>query len=272
MPTKRQFSVFVSKLNTVAARFGIRFGSWEIGREVNFLDVTLYFDVNNKIHYCIYTKPTDARNYLRTDSFHALHTFKSVAFSQMLRVANRNSKDDTRKEDLEQLIIDLKRSGHSGEVLKKLEPIVLQRVVAPEESVTENTQSESPETVVFTVQHFQELPELKKLLRETEEELHPLTGPLKITVATKNGVSIGNWVIRNSAIGKVKDDNQGSEGRSQKCGAGGCKTCTHMSRGGDKMVINGLELTIPPRFSCKRPETVFMLRHVNCVGIQGRKR
>ena len=89
--TKRQFSLFVSNLNTLAEAFGIRFGSWEIGKSVNFLDLTLYLDDQNKVQYKIYTKPTDARNYLRTD--------------------------------MEQL--DLKRSGHELEQLEDLEPLVL---------------------------------------------------------------------------------------------------------------------------------------------------
>ena len=89
--TKRQFSLFVTNLNALAENFGIRFGSWEIGKSVNFLDLTLYLDDQNKVQYKIYTKPTDARNYLRTDSFHPPHVFRSVAFSQMLRVVSRNS-------------------------------------------------------------------------------------------------------------------------------------------------------------------------------------
>ena len=40
--TKRQFSLFVTNLNAFAENFGIRFGSWEIGKSVNFLDLTLY--------------------------------------------------------------------------------------------------------------------------------------------------------------------------------------------------------------------------------------
>ena len=77
----------------MASEFEIRFGSWELGKEVNFLDITLYLDSENKIQYKLYTKPTDARNYLRTDSLNPNHVFNSVAFSQMQRVANRNSKE-----------------------------------------------------------------------------------------------------------------------------------------------------------------------------------
>ncbi|KAL5264455.1 hypothetical protein ACHWQZ_G005523 [Mnemiopsis leidyi] len=131
--TTRQFSLFVSNLNTLAENFGIRFGSWEIGKSVNFLDLTLYLDEQNKVQYKIYKKPTDARNYLRTDSFHPPHVFRSVAFSQMLRVVSRNSQENTRYEDMEQLKTDLKRSGHDLEQLEDLEPAVYRRFVAPEE-------------------------------------------------------------------------------------------------------------------------------------------
>ena len=152
--TKRQFSLFVSNLNTLAETFGIRFGSWEIGKSVNFLDLTLYLDDQNKVQYKIYQKPTDARNYLRTDSFHPQHVFRSVAFSQMLRVVSRNSQDDTRFEDMEQLKKDLKRSGHELEKLEDLEPLVYMRYVAPEEdSFVPDTTSES---LVFPVNYMRE--------------------------------------------------------------------------------------------------------------------
>ena len=166
--SQRQFNLFVSLLNQLAAPFGIRFGSWSIGRSVNVLDLMLYLDALNKIHYRLFTKPTDARNHLRTHSFHALHVFNSVAFSQMLRVINRNSKDETREADLKVLKADLKRSGQNPAVLDTLEAKALSHCHS-EPSNDANQENSKVPSLVFPVDYFLEIPELKNLMVELQE-------------------------------------------------------------------------------------------------------
>ena len=73
--TLRQFNLFVQKLNMLAKPFGIQFGDQQVGRSVNYLDVTLYLDDQNQIQYKLFTKETDARLYLKTNSFHPPHGF-----------------------------------------------------------------------------------------------------------------------------------------------------------------------------------------------------
>ena len=114
---------------------------------------------------------TDARIYLRTDSFHPAHVFKSVAFSQMLRVANRNSKVETRSSDLSQLKKDLACSGHNITKLNNLESKVLQQLNTPKEK-SEDTPTKT--TIVFPVQYFEELPQLKELLKDIEADIKAL--------------------------------------------------------------------------------------------------
>ena len=47
-------------------------------------DLCVYLDENNSIHYCGYTKPTDAKLY-KPNSFKPMSVFNSIPFSQMLR-------------------------------------------------------------------------------------------------------------------------------------------------------------------------------------------
>ena len=101
--SKRQFDLFVSKLNIAAKPFGIQFGDCQFGKSVNYLDVQLTLGEDNQIEYKLFKKETDARLYLNTDSFHPQHVFRSVVFSQMIRVIQRNSKDVTCVEDLAEL-------------------------------------------------------------------------------------------------------------------------------------------------------------------------
>ena len=73
---------------------------------------------------------------------------------------------------MEQLKKDLKRSGHELEKLEDLEPLVYRRYVAPEEdSFVSNTDSDS---LVFPVNYMREIPELKKVLKETERIVQPV--------------------------------------------------------------------------------------------------
>ncbi|KAL5264621.1 hypothetical protein ACHWQZ_G005636 [Mnemiopsis leidyi] len=239
--TARQFSHFVQKLNELAAHFGIKFGSWELGKEINFLDITLYLDASNKIQYKLYTKPTDARNYLRTDSFHPNHVFNSVAFSQMLRVANRNSREETRQSDLQQLKSDLHRSGHDMAKLDNLEVKV--REQSSSSSATTVEETAHPKTnIVFPVQYFLELPQLKAVLRDIESDIEVLLGPTKIVTASKKGRSIRNKILRNSSICRAPIED--SSNWVQRCNSPRCLTCKHMCKAGDVFVVNDQTLKV----------------------------
>ena len=70
MGSTRQFNLFVDLLNKLAEPFRIRFADQQIGKSVKFLDLTLNLDPNYQIQYRLFRKETDARNYLRTDSYH----------------------------------------------------------------------------------------------------------------------------------------------------------------------------------------------------------
>ena len=110
--TENQFTIFVETLNRLAAPFGIKFGDWQIGNTVHFLDLNLEIDSENQIQYRLFRKETDARLYFRTDGFHSKHVFESVAFSQMIRIMERNSLHHTRVEDIQDLKNDLQKCGH----------------------------------------------------------------------------------------------------------------------------------------------------------------
>ena len=262
--TQRQFDSFVQKLNRLASEFGIRFGSWELGKEVNFLDITLYLDSDNKIQHKLYTKPTDARNYLRTDSFHPNHVFNSVAFSQMQRVANRNSKEETRQSDLQQLKSDLRRSGHDPAKLDALEHKVMEQMV---NTPTQPEEAPPPTTkIVFPVHHFFEMHQLKAVLKDIETDIRALLGPTKVVVASKKGRSIGNRVLRNSAICRTPAEDKSDW--VQKCNAPRCLTCKHMCSAGEEFIINDQKLKVPSRFDCKTRNCIYIAQCKLCKNIE----
>ena len=70
--TRRSFENFVKRLNKETNKYGINFqiNEIEFGKSVNFLDITLYINENNRIQHKSYMKPTDAKHYLGPQSFH----------------------------------------------------------------------------------------------------------------------------------------------------------------------------------------------------------
>ncbi len=264
--TKRQFSLFVELLNKATIPFGIRFGSWDIGKEVNFLDVTLYLDNNNKIQNRLYRKPTDARNYLRTDSFHPPHVFDSVVYSQLLRVMERNSKEDTLKEDISQLRNDLQRSGHKRSALNRMEPKAWEAHLENSREHTEvaGVAEDKPQTLIFSVNYFSELQELKKVVSEVQSDIEQLIGPSKTTFATRKGRSIANRVLRNGAIGRESTATRSNGEWSQKCNDSRCQTCKLMADGGEVFKINNMELKVPKDFNCKTNYCIYCAQCLIC--------
>ena len=63
----------------------IKFTFESSSENFHFLDVTLTLD-NTTINTGLYTKPTDTHAYLSPSSCHPQHTFKSIVYSQALRV------------------------------------------------------------------------------------------------------------------------------------------------------------------------------------------
>ena len=249
--TERQFHLFVDNLNCEAAKFGIKFGSWSIGKSVDFLDVKLTIDDSCNIQYRLFKKATDARNFLRTDSFHSPHVFSSVPYSQMLRVINRNSQVDTLREDIAELKSDLVKSGYRINDLESLEV----KAMECDTNITPTEEDES-ESVVFSVDYFQDIKELKKVVKECEEDLKLLLGNTRVIFAIRKGQSIGNRVVRNSAICEVPVVNTSIH--QQKCGMALCKSCNHMMEGGSLININGLDLKVPMKYDCSTNNCIYL--------------
>ena len=192
--------------------------------------------ISNKIQYKLYT---DARNYLRTDSFHPNHVFNSAAFSQMLRVANQNSKEDTRKSDIKQLKSDLHRSGHG--MMAKLDNLegkvrgIVEYACYPRRGVSPRNHGCIPRSVFLRATT---VTLLKTVLQDIESVVEALLGPSKIIVASENGCSIDNNVLRNSSVCRAPTADSSTSNWVQRCNAPRCLTCKHMCKAGDVFVIN----------------------------------
>ena len=149
---------------------------------VNYLDATLYLDEHGQVQYTLFRKETDARQYLSPASFHPNNVFEAVAFSQMLRIIERNSKDATCVDNLKELKADLIKAGHSEERLDILEPkAVLRSIESDGGRVLDVEQdnvsdSKTKETLVFKTKYFPEIKALKSTVNKVKNDIKHAIG------------------------------------------------------------------------------------------------
>lgn len=196
----------------------------------------------------LFKKPTDARTYLNTNSFHPEHVFSSIPFSQMIRVIKRNTKEESCLEDLNELKEDLIKSGYNSETLETIEKKAFERVATPRiKASSENN------TVIFTVDYFEDIKALKELIRNIEEDIKAVFGDIKIMLATRKCSSIGNLVVKNKMLCTL--DNVRSI--NQQCKDKRCKICPLMITS-HSVTINNKKLLIPKHLNCKSSECIYL--------------
>ena len=248
--TEEEFNNFIKNLNKETKTFGINFPIKEVqfGKSVNFLDLTIYLDEQNKIHHKLFTKPTDSRAYLNPKSFHPNHIFTSIPFSQMIRVINRNTKEETCLEDLKVLKTDLVKNGYKAELLETTQTKAFERVNSPTTKVPMNNN-----TIIFTVDYFEDLSVFKEVVRNIEQDIKAVFGNITVKIATRKCSSIGNVLVKNKTVCIPNESNSGN----QKCGDKRCKIC-HLMLTTDSVIINGSELPIPKNLNCKTKGCIYL--------------
>ena len=265
--------MFVNKFNEFTKPYGIEFGEFQVDKSVNYLDVTLSLGEKNIIDFKVYRKPSDARRYLQTDSFHLAQVFQSVIFSLMIRVIKRNSQDHTCVADLAQLKEDLSKSGYDKEKMEELEPLAVQRAIKHElyEHQSRPRQTES-DKVVFSVKYFQEIDELKKIVRLFNPDIQRICGDLQVTFALRKASSIGDRVVRNRRLSDSSapetpplepEEEPEPVARSHRCEGSGCRTCPYVFNYKDCIMINGMRLFLDFNLNCKAKCIIYVAQCIN---------
>ena len=247
--TQEEFQKFINNLNKESQKFNIHFPITEVqfGKTVNFLDLTIYLDDQNKIQHKLYTKPTDARTYLNPGSFHPSHVFASIPFSQMIRIIKRNTKEETCKKDLESLHSDLIKCGYKKDFLEITENKAVQRIKSPKVKTPMNNN-----TIISTI-FLEDFNIFKFLVKDIEQDIKAVFGDISVKIATRKCSSIGNLVIKNKSLCMSKD----SESVNQKCGDKRCMICPLMVTT-NSVVVNNRELLIPQNLNCKSKEVIYL--------------
>ena len=245
--TKRAFESFLKKLNKETNKYGINFPieEFQFGKSVNFLDVTLYINEQNHIQYKSYTKPTDAKRYLRPQSFHPKNVFSSVPLSQMIRTIERNSNKETEKVEMKKLMNNFERSGYKMDELKKIEDKARDRMEGVETT-------EERDTLTFPLYFFDDINSFKQIIKDSERDLQTVIGDTKIIMAIKKNPSIGNNVVRNKVL-----TTEQKHLVNQKCGGHGCEQCP-LVKTDPTVNVNNMIVKPNTTLNCKSSRVIYL--------------
>ena len=246
--TKRGFERFVRKLNSETNKYGINFPIEEIqfGKSVNFLDVTIYVDEQNQIQFKSYSKPTDAKRYLRPQSFHPKNVFESVPLSQMMRTIERNSVEETMKTEMKKMKEDFVRSGYKIENLNRIQTKAFEKC-----NTNRRNENEEP-TITFPIFHFEEINSFKKIIYDAKNDLQQAIGDTKIIMAVKKNPSIGNSVVRNKQLSTIEKTQQ-----NQRCQAANCLQCPLVNTN-NNIHVNNKQVKPQKTLNCKSRNVIYL--------------
>ena len=108
---EKELNDFLARLNSF--RKSIKF-TWESSSEgISFLDVRV-IKVNGAFQTDVFSKPTDAHQYLNFKSCHAPHIKKGIPYSQALRLKRSCSDDNNLKKRLQELKGYLVKRGYDS--------------------------------------------------------------------------------------------------------------------------------------------------------------
>ena len=231
----------------------------KFGKSVDFLDVTLYLDEENNIHYKSYSKPTDAKRYLNPASFHPEHVFKSIPISQMSRVFNRNSKQETLDRDLKEVKEDMIKCGYKEDILNKTEIGIREKQTNIDTEDTPNTETHTKNVLTFPIPYFDGLKEFKNLIFELRDDLRSIMGDVKLIFAVKRGRTIGSRVVRNRGLSIGSN----YQGLNQKCNASGCLQCPLVTTK-RTMTVNKQLIKLPNNLNCKTNNAIYLWKCKLC--------
>jgi hypothetical protein len=88
-------------------------------KSVDFLDLTVMLDGNNRLTTALYKKPINKHQFLHYNSAHPKHLLNSLPYSSFIRVIRSCSNDDTRKSELDILNQKFRSRCYPEQIIKQ---------------------------------------------------------------------------------------------------------------------------------------------------------
>ena len=260
---EEELNDFLARLNSFHEN--IKF-TWEIGlQEIAFLDVWIT-KVNGVFHTDVYSKSTDAHQYLNFKSCHPPHVKRAIPYSQGLRlkrVCNSENAFEKRLEELKGFLV--KRCYCSDYVDNQFGRV---REVNRNSLFKRKEGAEHSNRNCFVVDYHPALRALYNIFRE----LHVIVSwserflrimPEPPMVCFRRAKNLKDHLVRS----KLRGEEETVVGMF-KCGKKKCKICDNVVTGDEfKSYVEGRSFRINHRFDCDTEGVVYLISCKSC-GLQ----
>ncbi|CAH2222048.1 Hypothetical predicted protein [Pelobates cultripes] len=207
---------------------------------VQFLDVELSVE-DHRMVYCLYSKPTDRNTILHYNSAHPKNLIKSIPKAQFLRVMRNNSKETTKRIQLQEMKMKFLDRGYSERVLDK----ALEE--AEENATTLQDITEVPK-LIFPMTFHSKTQKINSIVKRNWNMLacdNSLPKEFKQSprICYRRNRNLKDILMKTDPVESYTEQKITQVRGSVRCL--GCVTCSHM-------VPAHAELVRPPRLTVKR--------------------
>ena len=205
----------------------------------------------------VYSKPTDKHQYLSPSICHLKHCFKSIPFSQAIRVKRICSTVETTKQRLGDLRHHLKRRGYNDKVIKSgfSKASEINR-----NDLLEYKEKKINKRVPLVLTYHPSLEKISGIVRHHWKEIEKSETLAKLfpeppVVAFRRPKSIKDTLVR-AAVSRPSS----TVGQCKPCGDKRCKCCLQLQHAQVfHSKTTGKEYKIFCNVNCKTPNVVYLL-------------
>ena len=154
-------------------KHGITFKG-EVGKTVDFLDITVSLTSDGKLRTKMFVKPTDATRYLNRRSDHSPHTFVSIPFSQFCRAVVLCSDPTDKVTCMDYIAEKLGNSGFKDEEINmsRLKAMKIDRDKLLSKSRNQEKEADAGKKLMFLINRDGFMcKEIKRIVKEYQMSL-----------------------------------------------------------------------------------------------------
>ena len=223
--TEEELLKFTNELNQKhkTIKFNFKYSKTKI----EFLDVLVYKDSNNKLQTTLYKKPTDRQSYLHANSEHPRSLKESIPYSQVLRVKRicfTNSEFEAHINTIKDQFV---KRGYEKTLIKNQ----MEKVAKLDRSVllAEQNKSKKASCLPLTVTYNRALPSIKSILQQ-HWHLLKIDSTLEETFQQTPILAFGGSRNLKDIIGGSKIEFNTVKRKSLTVAKGKCMPCLSNSR------------------------------------------
>ena len=267
--TEDDLKQFLNDINLIHPT--IKFDYHTSKTAVNFLDLTIYKDINGKLATKVYTKPTDRQAFLHKNSAHPNHLKNSIPYGQALRLRRICSDKVDFEEGCNKLRTKLIERGYKEHEIN----LQIERVAKEKRDDLLHYKDKTPMTKIpFAVTYNSQLPNIKEAIDKHWDilKINPRLGQVfneKPMIAFRKNKNLKDILEqKNIRTGKVerKLNIKNKKGWCRPCHSRNFNLCCQQVKNTNSFKSNQTneEFKIFHQVSCKSKFVIYLIECVLC--------